>query len=787
MEFCIAPLFGRARPTGCTLLNAVKLLLILLSCCLSRASDQKSAATNDPYCAISPEALKFVSPGTLRMAQLLGKLAQDRKPEIDPFLNGDRAELFRQKWLSDTNGNNGLAARMSYAIELMNAGNTKEAVRQFQGVEQDYLSHPMKIDSRFRGEVHYEAAVAYLRLGEQQNCLSNHTSESCILPIKGGGIYKEQGPTRTGIKILESHLSARPNDLRAEWLLNIGYMTLGEYPAKVPPKWLIPPTAFASDYDIKPFPDIAAYLGLDTDDCAGGTIAEDFDGDGLIDLLTSEWLLTGQMHYFHNNGNGTFSDKTMEAGLSGLVGGLNLIQGDYNNDGLPDVIVLRGGWQFQAGNVPDSLLRNDGNNHFTDVTEEAGLLKYAPNQTAVWLDFNGDGLLDIYFGYESSPGNEHPCQLFRNNGDGTFTECAEAAGVANVGFVKAVVSGDFNNDGQPDLYLSRMKQPNVLYRNDGPRDPKGGAKSDWKFTDVSEPAGVTEPKESFPAWFFDYDNDGWEDMFVCGYTRKNVGDIAADYLGLPCSSEKMRLYHNNRDGTFKDVSAEAHLAHVVYAMGANFGDFDNDGWLDFYLGTGDPDLATLTPNRAFRNAGGAYFQDVTSSGGLGHLQKGHGISFADFDNDGDQDIYHSVGGAYEGDFYRNVLFENPGHGNHWIKLKLIGEQSNRVGIGARIKVITTENGKERQICRTVGSGGSFGANPLMQEIGLGKSSEIKRVEIFWPVTGKRQILSGLAMDTRYRIHEGASTAEEWKLTPFAFDKTTLRSAPHHAHAEMAHP
>src|SRR5260221_8566643 len=135
-------------------------------------------------------------------------------------------------------------------------------------------------------------------------------------------------------------------------------------------------------------------------------------------------------------------------------------------------------------------------------------------------------------------------------------------------------------------------------------------------------------------------------------------------MGLPYSSERPRLYHNNHDGTFSDVAKAAGLDHLLHAMGCNYGDLDNDGYLDFYLGTGDPSLGTLIPNRMFRNAQGRFFQDVTTSGGFGHLQKGHGVSFADFDNDGDQDIYTVIGGAYSGDHYRNVFFENPGHGNH---------------------------------------------------------------------------------------------------------------------------
>jgi hypothetical protein len=211
-------------------------------------------------------------------------------------------------------------------------------------------------------------------------------------------------------------------------------------------------------------------------------------------------------------------------------------------------------------------------------------------------------------------------------------------------------------------------------------------------------------------------------------------------------------------------------------MGANFGDLDNDGWLDFYLGTGNPDLRTLVPNKMFRNAAGESFQDVTTSGGFGHLQKGHAIAFADLDHDGDQDVYANMGGAFTGDVYRNALFENPGHGNRWLKLKLEGVTSNRSAIGARIKVVAMTPAGERTIHRTVSTGGSFGANPLRQEIGLGNATAIQRVEILWPTTGKRQVLEGLQPDHGYHVKEDANTAVALDLKPAPF-----KQADAHAH------
>ena len=606
-----------------------------------------------------------------------------------------------------------------------------------------------------------DLAFAYFRMGETQNCTWNHNSDSCVFPIQGEGIHKQQEGATAAAKIYHELLSdpkTNPqNVLVYRWLLNISYMTLGQYPDKVPEAWLIPPVTFESDYDIGQFRDVAVTRGINEFGAAGGVILEDFDNDGHLDLMISHMGIGDQLEYFHNNGDGRFTRMTEQAGLKGIVGGLNIVQADYNNDGCIDVLVVRGAWLHDKGKWPPSLLRNNCNGTFTDVTAEAGLLYYYPTHTAAWADVNNDGLLDLFVGHEIDrahvdwPPTTKNFELFLNNGDGTFREVGAQSGIHLDGFVKGAVFADYDNDGRQDLYVTKWGGGNHLFRNTG-NDASGIP----KFVEVTKQAGVAEPNKSFTTWFFDYNNDGWPDIFVSGYSA-TLPDIVREYMGQKdqTKGERARLYRNNKDGTFTDVSREVGLDKQLLTMGANFGDLDNDGWLDFYLGTGDPRLTSLVPNRMFRNAEGKNFQDVTTSGGFGHLQKGHGVAFGDIDNTGNQDIFEVMGGVYPNDKFWSVLYKNPGHGNHWIKLRLIGVKANRFAVGARIRIDITEDGRQRSIYRDVNSGGSFGASSLRPHVGVGKAAVIDQLEIRWPGSGLIQQFKGpINGDQVYEITEG---------------------------------
>jgi VCBS repeat protein/ASPIC/UnbV protein len=715
----------------------------------------------------APAAAKH-GEGVRRMAARLDEIARSPEARENPWRNADRAEDLRPRVEHAITSQEYLELMPNFAGELLKAGKTEEAIQAFlklQDVSTRGGTSQLSLDNRTF--LRHHLTISYLRLGEQENCQLHHNTESCLMPIQGGGIHARTEGSQKAMQVLLTQMKENPGDQSARWWMNIAAMTLGEYPDGMPKQWLIPPKVFESDYDIKRFHDIAPDLGLDVDDYAGGSIAEDFDGDGYLDIMASSTGVHGQLRYFHNNADGTFTDRTVAAGLVGEVQSLNMMQTDYDNDGRPDILMLRGGWLAKSGHLPNSLLHNNGDGTFDDVTEEAGMLSFHPTQTAAWFDYDNDGWLDVVIGNESTKDDPNPSELYHNNHDGTFTECAAASGLTLGCFVKGVTAGDYNNDGRPDLYVSCRKEPNHLYRNDG---PKAGGKgpTEWTFTEVGAAAGVTEPVYSFPTWFFDYDNDGWLDIFVAGYNIDNVKDFTADYLGLPHTAERARLYHNEHDGTFKDVTRDAHLYKLLHAMGSNYGDLDNDGWLDFYVGTGDPNLGTLIPNRMFRNAEGRFFQEVTTSGGFGHLQKGHGVSFADFDNDGDQDIHEVMGGVYEADHFKNVLYENPGHGNHFVKLKLVGVKTNRAAIGARIRVVVDTPGGPREIHRSVTSGGSFGGNPLRQEIGLGDARSIAEIRVTWPTSGIVQTFKEVGMDRAFTITEGDQALAEIPLKRFAF-------------------
>jgi hypothetical protein len=339
--------------------------------------------------------------------------------------------------------------------------------------------------------------------------------------------------------------------------------------------------------------------------------------------------------------------------------------------------------------------------------------------------------------------------------------------VDRIVFTKAIAAGDYDNDGYMDFYVSVMNGDHYLFHNN----------RNLTFTDVSAAAGVQGPWQSSPAWFFDYDNDGWPDLFVGSY-YVSLEENMRSYLGLTPNAETLKLFKNMKDGTFRDVTKEVGLDKVFMPMGANFGDIDNDGFLDIYLGTGNPSYASLLPNVMLRNDGGKFFTDVTASSGTGDLHKGHGVAFADVANNGNEDLLAQIAGATPGDSHPFRLFENPGNGNDWINLHLVGVKSNRAAIGARIRLtVTNAGGAARSIYRTVGGGGSFGASPLAQHVGLGKAAQISELEIWWPASNTRQTFTDVGKNQFLEIKEFAKDYKKLDRRAFRLGGSKRAAAP----------
>jgi len=635
--------------------------------------------------------------------------------------------------------------------EYLKNGDYQKAIEILQGLDKESLSK----EAKFR--MLKQLGLSYMRMAEQENCLLHHEFESCIVPIQNSGIHHLSEGSAKAISTYHEVLSMVPNDYSSIWLMNLAYMTINKYPSEVPSQYLVPTESFDSDASFPRFRDIAQKAGTAIRGLSGGVCVDDFNNDGYMDIIASSWGKKDQVRYLVNQGDGTFSDRTEASGLMGTFGGLNMVHADYNNDGHLDFLILRGAWFEEQGQIPNSLVRNNGDGTFTDVTVTSGILAMAPTQTASWADVNLDGWVDLFIGNETASSQVFKNELYLNNGDGTFNNVLEGSGLEDSdGYVKGCSFGDIDNDGLPDLYLSYFNAANKLYKN-------VSTSEHLKFVDISRKSLTSQPIVSFPTWFWDYNNDGHLDIFVSGYGNdsgnESTTQVMANYFGHQVGGSP-KLYENRGNGTFREVSRAVGFKDAVFTMGSNFGDLNNDGFLDCYLGTGDPEFSSIYPNRMYVNNGGKGFLDVTTNGGFGHIQKGHGVAFADLDNDGDQDVYMVVGGAHTGDFFNNVQFENPGNKNNWLKLKLEGTKSNRGAIGARVRIQAIDSvGATKQHYHVVSTGGSFGSAGLQIQAGLAEAQKVSELEISWPYKASRSIFHDVDVNQCIHIKENQTNYE----------------------------
>jgi len=657
----------------------------------------------------------------------------------------------------ESSGDNSAVARKkraalerSLAALLLYEGRLADAAELLERV----LEKTTERDERDRIEANL--GIIALRRGEIDNCLECVGPSACIYPIAPEAMHKSQTGSREAMKWFSLYLKDRPRDLRVIWLYNIAAMTLGEYPDKIPAEYRLPQTMFQGKGQLPRMENVAAKVGLTSrgPNLAGGAVFDDFNNDGRPDVFTTSLDADLGASLYLNLGNGEFVDHSASAGLGDQVYALNAARGDYDNDGDLDVLLLRGAWEMP---MRMSLLRNRGDGVFDDVTKAAGLDLPIASESAAWGDYDNDGKLDVFVCGEylvpggqpsSNPGDpRNRCRLYHNQGDGTFVDVAAKAGVENFRCCKGSAWADYDDDGKLDLFVSNMGQPCRMYHNEG----------NGTFKDVAPDLGLTGPALSFCCWFWDYDNDGLLDLYVNDY-RARVAEVLCGALGIKFEGGSApHLYKNMGHGQFHEVAAEVGLDRPMAPMGANFGDLDDDGYPEIYLGTGDMSYEGLDVKLLFKNEGGVYFSDATTSAGVGHLQKGHGVSFADYDGDGDLDLFVELGGGMPGDQSYNALFQNPGNGRHWLNVKLVGVRTNRSAIGARIRADLVEpDGKQRSIYRMVGNNGSFGGNSLVEHLGLGASTQVAKLSVTWPSDRKTQTWTNVEADRAIVITEGHS-------------------------------
>lgn len=608
-----------------------------------------------------------------------------------------------------------------------------------------------------------------LRFGELQNCLENHNERSCVFPLTTKAFHSLKTGAAEAIKTAEQILIIDPKNDSARWIINLAHMALGQYPKGVPKKYLLDFKTFNSPIAFPHFIDIAGKMGLTSSMTQNrAAVMEDINGDGFLDIIKSGRDYCEPVVYLEQNGQGQLVDKSAESNLGKQLRVFNILQGDFNNDGLIDLYLLRGAWDEKDEKIKvyNSLMMNQGKAIFKESTMEAGLMGLAnSSNSAAIFDYNNDGWLDLFVC------NEHRSpDFFENLKNGKFKNIIKESGIKNEGICKGVTAADYDQDGRIDLFLANYYSPKKLFHNN----------NNGTFSELTSQALKLAPDNLFSTWFFDYDNDGREDLYLSVFGRK-IKDMVRNIESPKEIQDKPHLIKNLGGGKFIDNSEALGLNMASMAMGANFGDINNDGFKDILLGTGGPNLNALTPNKMLLNLKGIKFIDVTEAGGFGHLQKGHGVSFGDLDRDGYVEILSMHGGLMPSDAFFPSLYQNPGmkaFHHHWVQLKLEGVRSNRSAIGAKIEITVSLPTGNNKIFHTINSGSSFGTNPLMAHIGLGTAKIIKELKITWPFKSSVQIFKNVKIDSFYKIKEDQKTMEKLNWNPIGL-KYQVPATHHH--------
>jgi tetratricopeptide (TPR) repeat protein len=572
-----------------------------------------------------------------------------------------------------------------------------------------------------------DADVEFKKIPSSASQYATAMHEAAVALYRAG---RYESAVRTEVDSLHSN----PADERSRAVLFLSADKLGGYPPTVPEEFRMTIKAGYGKPTVQ-FEDIAARIGVDKTSGGRGSAILDYDGDGYLDIVIG--AAYGGTNLYHNNGDGTFTDVSIDSGLDICVNSFGVVAGDYTNSGFPDLYITRQGFYVGEG----QLFRNNGDGTFTDTTEAAGLKNvWGPAFTSSWVDYDNDGYLDLFVANNLGALFERktPNRLFHNNGDGTFTDVTAQAGIDTLWPTIGGAWGDYDNDGRMDLFLSNGLGRSQLFHNNG----------DGTFTDVSEKAGVTAMGFGSPAFFWDYDNDGWMDIgqFIWSdhddviYTLRNGEG--------PANGQPMRVYHNNRDGTFTLVSKELGLTECWGTMSGSFGDFNNDGYLDLVLGNGSPKLDRLDPLVLMENDG-QKFRNTTFAAGLPFTGKSHGANLGDLFGDGRLSVIVAAGGAYPGDLLTTGVYCPKTLPGNYLNVRLVGTRSNRSAIGARVWI---EAGGRKQY-REVSGGSNFGCMPLEQHFGLGDIGAVEAVNVRWP-SGLEQRFTGLPANKTLEFTEG---------------------------------
>ncbi|HWP86006.1 MAG TPA: FG-GAP-like repeat-containing protein [Terriglobia bacterium] len=542
-------------------------------------------------------------------------------------------------------------------------------------------------------------------------------------------------------------MALKPLNKTRYWLW-LAAQKAGGYPEEVPPASRMEVRVGRHPTQVR-LENVAAQLGLNKTSAGRGTAVFDMDGDGYLDVVIAS--NHAGISLYRNNGDGTFTDASVGSGLEYCYDSFAIAVGDYNNDGWDDLYVTRQG--FYPGE--SVLFRNNGDGTFTDVTRQAGVQSWGTAFCAQWVDYDRDGRLDLFVtrnqGRLADPGV--PNRLFHNNGDGTFTDVTNEAGLSSVSPTIGCAWGDYDNDGYPDLFLSSGLGRAQLYHNNG----------DGTFTDVSRQAGIDEISLGFIALWCDYDNDGWLDLIQFVWSPEEDVLHTLIHGQRPANGHPLKLYHNNRDGTFTLVSQELGLDECWGTMCANVGDYNNDGWLDILLGNGAPPMDRTEPPILYEfQADGCgtgrrpgKFHNVSFAAGLPYTGKGHGANFADLAGDGRLCLIVADGGMYPGDLLTTLVCRPTTLPGNYLNVRLVGTRSNRNAIGARLKL--KAGGRCQH--RAVDGGSGFGCLPFEQHFGLGTFERIEALEILWP-SGLKQQFRNLPVNNTIRITEGKSAWDE---------------------------